>query len=119
MKNYLKQSEPTIIPTGNDKLIEEHFGNASLKYEGCSVARMEAPPKWKEPAQQPEFDEFIMVVKGKMLVTVERDKVTVKAGESLMVKKGNRVRYTNPFDDHAEFWSICLPPFSLDTVHRE
>ncbi len=119
MKNYYKQTDPTVIPTGNDKLIEEHFGNVSIKYEGCSIARMEAPPDWKEPAQKPEFDEFIIVLKGKMMVKADGEKIVVKAGHSILVKRGSKVRYSNPFDQHSEYWSICLPPFSLSTVHRE
>ncbi len=119
MKNYYKQSDPTIVPTGNDKLIEEHFGNISMRYEGCSIARMEAPPGWKEPFQKPEFDEFIMVMKGKMLVKVDGDKITVNSGESLLVKRGSKVRYSNPFNQQSDYWSICLPPFSLGTVNRE
>ncbi len=119
MKNYYKQTKPTIVPTGNDKLIEEHFGNVSMKYEGCSISRMEAPPDWTEPAQKPEFDEFIMVTKGKMMVKVDGEKLVIMTGQSLLVKRGSKIRYSNPFDQHSEYWSVCLPPFSLSTVHRE
>ncbi|MEQ9424269.1 MAG: cupin domain-containing protein [Cyclobacteriaceae bacterium] len=119
MKNYLKQTDPTNIPTGSTKLIEEHFGNASLKYEQCSIARMEAPPGWKEPFQNPEFDEFTLVAKGQMLVKIDGQKEVVKAGQTILVKRGARVQYSNPFDRHSEYWSVCLPPFSLATVHRE
>jgi len=100
-------------------LIEEHFGNASMKYDGCSIARMEAPPDWKEPSQKPEFDEFLMVMKGKMMIKVDGEKLIVNAGQSILVKRGSKVRYSNPFDQHSEYWSICLPPFSLSTVHRK
>lgn len=119
MKNYIKENDPFIVPTDDMKLIEEHFGNASNKYDRCSVARMEVPPRWKEPHQRPEFDEFTLMVKGKKLVEVDGEKIELSEGESLLVKKGSRVRYSNPFDSPAVYWSICLPPFSLDTVNRE
>lgn len=119
MKKYSKQTDPTIVPTGTDKLIEEHFGNVSMKYEGCSISRMDAPPSWKEPFQKPEFDEIILVVKGRILVKIDGEKETVSAGQSLLVRRGAKVRYSNPFDQHSEYWSICLPPFSLSTVNRE
>jgi len=119
MKNYIKEDNPFIVPTNDLKLIEEHFGNASNKYDKCSIARMEAPPRWKEPSQTPEFDEFTLMVKGKKLVVVDGERIQLEAGQSLLVKKGARVQYSNPFDTPAVYWSICLPPFSIDTVHRE
>ena len=119
MKNYIKEDDPFIVPTDDLKLIQEHFGNASNKYPNCSISRMELPPRWNEPFQNPEFDEFILMNTGRLLVHVDGEKVEIKAGESLLVKKGARVKYTNPFDFPVIFWSICLPPFSLDTVHRE
>jgi mannose-6-phosphate isomerase-like protein (cupin superfamily) len=119
MKNYIKEDDPFIVPTVDLKLIEEHFGNASNKYDKCSIARMEVPPRWKEPAQTPEFDEFTLMVKGKKLVIIDGEHVELEAGQSLLVKKGAKVQYSNPYDTPAIYWSICLPPFSLDTVHRE
>ena len=118
MKNYIMEDDPFIVPTVDMKLIEEHFGNASNKYDKCSIARMEVPPRWKEPAQTPEFDEFTLMVKGKKLVTIDGEKIEIKAGQSILVKKGAHVQYSNPYDYPAVYWSICLPPFSLDTVHR-
>jgi mannose-6-phosphate isomerase-like protein (cupin superfamily) len=77
------------------------------------------PPRWKEPPQTPEFDEFTLMVRGKKLVIIDGEKIEIKAGQSILVKKGARVQYSNPFDYPAVYWSVCLPPFSLDTVHRE
>jgi mannose-6-phosphate isomerase-like protein (cupin superfamily) len=119
MRNYIKEDDPFIVPTNDMKLIEEHFGNASNKYDGCSVARMEVPPQWKEPFQNPEFDEFTLMMKNKLLIEIDGEKIVLDAGQSILVRKGARVRYSNPYDYPAEYWSICLPPFSIDTVHRE
>ena len=119
MAGYIKQTHPFMVPTGTEKNIEEHFGNASLKYEGCSVCKIDVPPYWKEPYQNPEFDEVVIVNKGKVMVSVDKEKVTLLSGESMIIKKGSRVRFSNPFKEAADFWSICLPPFSLATVHRE
>ncbi len=119
MKGYIKEDDPFIVPTDDMKLIEEHFGNASNKYENCSIARMEVPPRWKEPYQQPDFDEFSLMVKGTKLIEVDGEKIELTAGQSILIRKGTRVRYSNPYDYPAVYWSICLPPFSLDTVNRE
>jgi mannose-6-phosphate isomerase-like protein (cupin superfamily) len=100
------------------KLIEEHFGNASQKY-ALSVARMEVPPGWKEPYQNPEFDEITIMIRGKKLIIVDGEKIILGAGETILVKKGARVKYSNPYNEPAEYWSICNPAFSLDTVNRE
>ena len=58
MKNYIKEDDPFIVPTEDLKLIQEHFGNVSNKYPHCSISQMEIPPRWNEPFQNPEFDEF-------------------------------------------------------------
>ena len=119
MNKYILQDDPFNVPTGGLKLIEEHFGNASNKYSNCSISYMEAPPRWREPYQNPEFDEFILLLKGKLMVHIDGEKVVVHRAQSLLIRKGARIRYSNPFDEPAKFWSICLPPFSLDNVHRE
>ena len=51
------QKNPFRVPTGDDKIIEEHFGKASQGGHQLSLARMEAPPRWTEPFQTPELYE--------------------------------------------------------------
>jgi len=118
MKNFIKQNDPYVVPTDDMKLIEEHFGNASNKYQ-LSIARMEIPPGWKEPHQNPEFDEITIMIRGKKLISIDGEKVVLNPGESILVRKGARVRYSNPFEEPAEYWSICNPAFTLETVNRE
>ena len=119
MNKYILQDDPFNVPTDGLKLIEEHFGNASNKYSGCSLCYMEAPPRWKESFQNPEFDEFILLLKGRLVLEIDGEKVVVRRAQSLLIRQGSRVRFSNPFDEPAKYWSICLPPFSLDSVHRE
>jgi mannose-6-phosphate isomerase-like protein (cupin superfamily) len=116
---HFKQDKPFIVPTTDGKLIEEHFGNASAQNENLSIAHMVAPPGWSEPFQNPEFDEYTLVNRGKKLFEVDGEKITLNAGESILIKKGSRVRYSNPFEEPCEYWSVCLPAFSIDKVHRE
>ncbi|RYU76079.1 cupin domain-containing protein, partial [Hymenobacter persicinus] len=78
-----------------------------------------APPHWSEPHQNPEFDEITIVVRGRKQFEVDGDVIELGAGESLLIKAGARVRYSNPFDTEVEYWSICVPAFSMDTVNRE
>ena len=54
---------------------------------------MVAPPGWSKPHQNPEFDEYIMMVRGRKQIEKEGKTVTLKVSESLLVhKKGARVR---------------------------
>ena len=54
---------------------------------------MVAPPGWSEPHQIPEFDEYMLVVRGRKQIEIEGENVTLKVSESLLVhKKGARVR---------------------------
>jgi mannose-6-phosphate isomerase-like protein (cupin superfamily) len=117
--NFFLQNKPFIVPTTDGKLIEEHFGRVATKDEHISIAHMVAPPQWGEPHQNPEFDEWTLVSKGKKCIEVDGQVVILEAGQSMLVKKGARVRYSNPFSEPCEYWSVCLPAFSMEGVHRE
>ena len=64
-KKYQIQSTPFVVPTTDGKIIEEHFGNATDQNSQISIAHMIAPPKWSEPFQTPEFEEYTFIIKGK------------------------------------------------------
>ena len=116
---YIKQTNPFKVPTDDGKTIEEHFGLASTKVGDYSIAHMVAPPGWGEPPQTPDFDEITIMIKGKKRIKIDGETVEISAGETFLAKKGARVEYTNPFDEPAEYWAVCMPAFSMDTVHRE
>ena len=117
--NYIKQDKPFIVPTTDGKLIEEHFGLATTHDANISIAHMVAPAGWSEPHQNPEFDEYTLVSRGKKKFEVDGEAIIVSAGESILIKKGSRVRYSNPFNEECEYWSVCIPAFSMEFVHRE
>ncbi len=119
MPNFIKQSSPFIVSTTDGKLIEEHFGLASIRSGDYSIAHMIVPPGWLEPHQTPDFDEITMMVLGKKLIEVDGEEIILGEGESLLVKKGARVRYANPFDEPAEYWSLCMPAFTIERAGRE
>lgn len=116
---YIKQDKPFVVPTTDNKLIEEHFGNATTGDDRLSIAHMIAPPGWSEPFQNPAFDEYTLVSRGKKMFEVDGEKIIVEAGQSILIKKGSRVRYSNPFSVECEYWSVCLPAFSMHRVNRE
>lgn len=118
-KRVLLQTSPFVVPTNDGKLIEEHFGLASIGDNAFSVARMVAPPGWSEPFQTPNFDEVTIVIKGKKQIETEEGVVELSQGQTLLVKSGTRVRYANPYDEEVEYWSLCVPAFSIQSVNRE
>ena len=116
---YFLQDRPFIVPTHDGKLIEEHFGLATTRTKEYSIAHMVAPPQWSEPFQNPEFDEVTLVINGQKRIEVDGETIDLQAGQSILIKKGARVRYSNPFDTTCEYVSFCVPAFDIATVNRE
>jgi ethanolamine utilization protein EutQ (cupin superfamily) len=99
------------------KLIDEYVGRVNTGEERVSVAHMRSPAGWVEPAQTPEFDEYAVVLEGALTVEHDGGSTSVGAGQAVLVRAGERVRYATP--DGASYVAVCLPAFSPDTVHRE
>ena len=116
--NYALIGEPSQIPVPGNKIIAEYLGRVNSDTTKASVARMEAPGGWSEPAQTPAFDEITIMLSGQMQVTIAEESVTLKAGQVLLVNRGVTVQYGNPFDETAVYWAICLPAFSPDLANR-
>lgn len=116
---FFHQTKPFIVPTNDGKLIEEHFGVVATANIGHSIARMVAPPGWSEPFQTPEFDEYTLVNQGKKQIELDGKTIVLGEGQSIFIAAGTRVRYANPFDEPCSYWSICIPAFTLEGVHRE
>ena len=115
---YKIQKSPFVVPTEDGKLIEEHWGN-STGNSNISIAHMVAPSGWSEPHQSPDFDEFTLIIKGKKQFEIDGEIEVLEAGQSILIQKGARVRYSNPFDTECEYIAICLPAFSMELVNRE
>ena len=88
-------------------------------HSAVSVAHMRSPSGWSEPGQQPDFDEFTVVLKGALLVESKDGMIEVRAGQSVIARRGEWVRYSTPEAEGAEYVAICLPAFSPETVHRD
>ena len=99
-------------------MIEEYVGRVASATDGVSVARMSAPADWSEPAQTPAFDEVTLVLRG--LVRVEHDAGTleVPAGEAVLTRAGERVRYSAG-PDGADYIAVCVPAFAPELAQRE
>lgn len=114
-----KIKNPVLIPIPGNKVIEEYVGHMRTETSDFSVAHMVAPPGWSEPFQLPKFDEITIVIKGVMRVESASGVEDVAAGEVIVVSEGERVRYSNPHAEDAEYWAICVPAFHPDLAQRE
>jgi mannose-6-phosphate isomerase-like protein (cupin superfamily) len=109
-----------ITAAGNKpKLIDEYVGRVNSKTSELSVAHMRSPGGWVEPGQTPQFREITVVLKGSLHVEHKGGALDVKAGQAVICEPGEWVRYSTPGDEGAEYIAICLPAFSMDTVHRD
>jgi quercetin dioxygenase-like cupin family protein len=82
-----------IQAAGNKpKLIEEFVGRVNSKTEQLSIARMKSPGGWSEPGQTPEFDEYTLVLRGKVRVTSRSGSQDVEAGQAVIVHRGEWVQ---------------------------
>lgn len=114
-------AQPTrITAAGNKpKLIDEFIGRVNTNTAGVSIAHMRSPQGWEEPGQTPEFDEFTLVLKGMVRVRHKSGHMDVMPDQAVIAHHGEWVQYSTPADGGAEYIAVCLPAFSMDTVHRD
>jgi len=112
---------PTRIQAAGNKpkQIEEFIGRVNSQHAAVSIARMLSPGGWVEPGQRPEFDEYTVVLRGLLRVESETGTFDVAAGQAIVVRGGEWVRYSTPHAEGADYIAVCLPAFSPDTVHRD
>jgi len=112
---------PAVVPAAGTrpKRIEEYVGRVRSGHTTVSVARMVSPPGWLEPGQRPEFEELTVVLRGVLHVEHEAGALDVGAGQAVVTRPGEWVRYGTPGPEGAEYVAVCLPAFSPDTVHRD
>ncbi len=117
---YLIAQPARVEAAGNKpKLIDEFAGRVNTQDTQVSVARMRSPGGWIEPGQAPDFDEYTIVLRGMVRVEHEGGAIDVLAGQAVVVRRGEWVRYSTPEPDGAEYIAVCLPAFSPDLAHRD
>lgn len=124
---YAAVPVPELIPApsrveavgSKPKLIDEFVGRVNTGESRLSVARMQSPEGWVEPGQRPAFDEWTVVLDGALHVEHENGALDVRAGQAVLVRAGEWVRYSSPEQGGAEYLAVCLPAFAPETVHRD
>lgn len=119
MPTLIAQPKRVQAAGNKPKLIDEYIGRANSAESRLSVAHMRSPGGWVEPGQTPEFDEFTIVLRGRLRVEHAEGVIDVQAGQAVVAHAGEWVRYSTPDDDGAEYVAVCLPAFSMESVHRD
>ncbi len=116
----LIRSATQIRAAGNKpKVIEEFIGRVNSGSNEVSVAHMQSPAGWIEPGQTPAFDEYTIVLHGVLRVDFHGGAFDVHSGQAVVAHGGEWVQYSSPYEEGADYISVCLPAFSAETVRRD
>jgi len=118
---------PTLVDTPQrieaagtpPKAIAEYVGRVCTGTERASVAHMRSPSGWREPGQRPDFEEYSLVLRGALRVEYEGGALDVRAGQAVIARPGEWVRYSSPGPEGAEYVAVCVPAFSPESAHRD
>ena len=59
------------------------------------------------------------IVAAMVRVHYKNGTIDVNAGQAVVAYRGEWVKYSTPLDGGAEYIAVCLPAFSMETVHRD
>ena len=102
--------------------IDELAGNVATNEDTLSIAHVTVSQPTAEPWLTLDYDEWLCVLKGKMVLHFEKDgkesTLEVSAGETAFVAKSERFRPVFP-EAPTEYIPVCTPAFRPDRCHRE
>ncbi|MEI8057249.1 MAG: cupin [Actinomycetes bacterium] len=108
---------PAHVPIFGGKTIDEYVGRVTTGDTAVSIAYMVAPAGWSEPGKAEDFDEYTLVIKGVLRVDHEGGYTDVSAGQAIICRAGEHMRYESP--EGAEYVAVCLPAFGNPLVHLD
>lgn len=111
---------PTRVQSAGNmpKIIDEFIGRVNTKSDHVSIAHMRSPAGWQEPGQTPDFEEYTIVIRGKLRVRHQGGTFDVLPGQAVIAHPGEWIQYSTP-EEATEYVAICLPAFSPQTVRRD
>jgi hypothetical protein len=72
---------------------------------------MITPSGWQELGQKPDLDEYTVVLDGILRVESRILGMEGRAGQAILVLKGEWVGYSMPSEVGAEYFAVCVPAF--------
>ena len=126
MPTHIQQATRIQAAGNMPKLIDEYIGHVNSPAEkvlnkqspSVSIAHMRSPAGWQEPGQVPEFEEYTVVLRGRLHIRHQGGEFDVSAGQAVIAHPGEWIQYSTP-DEATEYIAVCLPAFSPQTVHRD
>lgn len=112
-------SSPTRVVDSKELSIDEYAGNGSNGEPQVSIARVTSKGTWTEDWKTPQFDEWVLVLRGTIKLHHSDGVAVAKAGEMLRLTAGTRVQWEFPDPEGCEYVPVCLPGFSPDKVSVE
>ena len=97
-------------------LLGHHTGDLLLKQV---VARISSALRESDTLARMGGDEFTVVLSGVLHVEHADGVLAIAAGQAVVCRAGEWVRYSTPGPEGAQYIAVCLPAFSPDTVHRD
>jgi mannose-6-phosphate isomerase-like protein (cupin superfamily) len=114
-------ASPTPIScVGNmTKIADEFVGMVNTSESKISITLVRSPAGWEGVGQYADYHEYRVVHKGLLRVEHAEGTVDVEAGQGLDIEAGEWVRFSTPGETGAEYFTVCLPAFTLARVHRD
>jgi quercetin dioxygenase-like cupin family protein len=112
---------PTVVQcVGNiNKKADEFVGLVNTGDEEISITHVKSPPGWVGIGQRSDYREYRLMFAGRLHVEHAGGAFDMHAGQCLDVEPGEWVRYSTPDSAGADYVTVCLPAFSLASVHRD
>jgi uncharacterized cupin superfamily protein len=79
---------------------------------------MVAPPKWSEPYQTPEFEEYTYIIRGKKQFIIEDETIILEAGQSIKMRKTRVCNTLTLLIKNVNTFNACLPSTLLRFIEE-
>jgi len=97
----------------------EYVGRVNSQTTAVSIAPHAEPGGWKSRRRRPSSTSTRSCCAACCGFEHAAEPLDVHAGQAVIAHRGERVRYSSPAPDGAEYVAVCLPAFSPDTVRRD
>jgi uncharacterized protein (DUF952 family)/mannose-6-phosphate isomerase-like protein (cupin superfamily) len=99
--------------------IDEYVGNVGSNTDDISIAVVKISEPTSEPWLTADYDEWIVVLKGRLEVHYGNGQaLTANGGETIFIEKGERFRPIFP-EGGTEYVPVCIPAFKPERCQRE